>query len=92
MTARRLPHLDPLQRIIVVALLATLAAATARADKPPARLTPVENMTLRKPGAWRDLKIRNDALFEPMDPEDLDVAEGKHTDEFGITLPRSSEP
>ncbi len=31
-------------------------------------------------------EIPNDALFEPMDPEDLDAAEGKHTDEFGITL------
>jgi hypothetical protein len=33
---------------------------------------------------WRE--IPNDALFEPMDPEDLDAAEAKHTDEFGITL------
>jgi hypothetical protein len=37
------------------------------------------------------LKIPNDALFEPMDPDELDAAEGKHTDEFGITLPRSNE-
>ena len=64
----------------------------ARAGKPLARLTPIETLTRRKPGAWRGLKIPNDALFEPMDPEDLDAAEGKHTDEFGITLPRSSEP
>jgi prevent-host-death family protein len=64
----------------------------ARAGKPLARLTPVESMTRRKPGAWRGLKIPNDALFEPMDPEDLDAAEGKHADEFGITLPHASEP
>ena len=64
----------------------------ARAGKPLARLTPVESMTLRKPGAWRGLKIPSDALFEPMDSEDLDAAEGKHTDGFGITLPRSSAP
>ena len=64
----------------------------ARAGKPLPRLTPIESMTRRKPGAWRALKIPNDALFEPMDPEDLDAAEGKHTDEFGLTLRRSSEP
>ena len=64
----------------------------ARAGKPLARLVPIETMTRRKPGAWRGLKIPNDALFEPMDPEDLDAAEGKHTGEFGITLQRSSEP
>jgi len=27
-----------------------------------------------------------------MEPEELDAAEGKHTDDFGITLPRSREP
>src|SRR5262249_51496493 len=64
----------------------------ARAGKPLARLAPVESMTRRKPGAWRGLKISREALLEPMDPEDLDAAEGKHADEFGITLPRSSEP
>jgi prevent-host-death family protein len=64
----------------------------ARAGKPLARLTPVESMTRRRPGAWRGLKIPNDALFEPIDPDELDAAEVKHTDEFGITLPRSNEP
>jgi prevent-host-death family protein len=64
----------------------------ARAGKPLARLTPVESMTRRTPGAWRGLKIPEDALFEPMPPEDLDAAEGKHTEEFGITVRRSSEP
>ena len=64
----------------------------ARAGKPLARLVPMETMTRRKPGAWRGLKIPNDALFTPMDPEDLDAAEGKHTDGFGIAVPRSSEP
>jgi hypothetical protein len=29
-------------------------------------------------------------LLAPMDPEDLDAAEGKFSDEFGISLPRSS--
>jgi prevent-host-death family protein len=64
----------------------------ARAGKPMARLVPIETMTRRKPGAWRGFKISNEALFAPMDPEDVDAAEGKHTDEFGITLRRSSEP
>jgi prevent-host-death family protein len=64
----------------------------ARAGKPLARLTLVESMTQRRPGAWPGLKISNDALFEPIDPDELDAAEIKHTDEFGITLPRSNEP
>jgi prevent-host-death family protein len=64
----------------------------ARAGKPLARLTPVESMGQHRPGAWRGLKIPNDALFEPIDPDELDAAEGQHTDEFGITLPRSNEP
>lgn len=35
----------------------------ARAGKPLARLTPVESMGQHRPGAWRSLKIPNDALF-----------------------------
>ncbi|TMJ47656.1 MAG: type II toxin-antitoxin system Phd/YefM family antitoxin [Alphaproteobacteria bacterium] len=62
----------------------------ARAGKPLARLVPIEQRTRRKSGAWRGWKISNEALLEPMEPEDLDAAEGKHTDEFGIT--RSGEP
>ena len=62
----------------------------ARAGKPLARLVPIETRTRRKSGAWRGWKISNEALLEPMEPEDLDAAEGKHTDEFGIT--RSREP
>jgi hypothetical protein len=52
---------------------------------------PIEKRTRRKSGAWRDWKISNEALLESMEPEDLDAAEGMHTDEFGITLPRSPE-
>ena len=40
----------------------------------------------REPGAWRHLKIPEDIFLEPMDPEDLDAAEGKYTDELGISL------
>jgi prevent-host-death family protein len=63
----------------------------ARAGRPLARLVPIEKQTRRKSGAWRGWKISNEPLLEPIDPEDLDAAEGKHTDEFGITLPRSGE-
>lgn len=63
----------------------------ARAGKPLARLAPVETMQRRTPGAWRHWKVSSDALLEPIEPEDLDAAEGKHTDEFGITDPHASE-
>jgi prevent-host-death family protein len=73
-------------------VLAGEEVVIARAGKPLARLVPVDSVTRRTPGTWRGLKISNEALFEPMDPEDLDAAEGKHTDDFGITLPRSQAP
>jgi prevent-host-death family protein len=60
----------------------------ARAGKPLARLAPLGGPAPRERGAWRGLKIPSEALLAPMDPEDLDAAEGKHTDKFGITLPR----
>jgi prevent-host-death family protein len=63
----------------------------ARAGKPLARLVPVGARAPRKPGAWRHWKVPPEVFLEPMDPEDLDAAEGKYTDEFGITLPRSDE-
>ena len=42
-----------------------------------------------KPGAWRGwgAKIPDDVFLAPMDPEDLDAAEGLNNDEWGITLP-----
>jgi prevent-host-death family protein len=63
----------------------------ARAGKPLAGLVPIEKRRRRKSGAWRDWKISSDALLEPMEPEDLDAAEGKYTDEFGVTRPRSPD-
>ena len=63
----------------------------ARAGKPLARLVPVKEKARRKPGAWRDWKVSADVLLEPMLPEDLDAAEGKYTDRFGITLPHQGE-
>ncbi|HEY2538080.1 MAG TPA: type II toxin-antitoxin system prevent-host-death family antitoxin [Stellaceae bacterium] len=64
----------------------------ARAGKPLARLVPLPQQAKRKPGAWRGWKASAEALLAPMDPEDLDAAEGKFSDEFGITLPRHETP
>jgi prevent-host-death family protein len=60
----------------------------ARAGEPLVRLTPVGQRKPRKPGAWRGWNASPDVLLAPMDDEDLDWAEGKHSDEFGITLPQ----
>jgi prevent-host-death family protein len=49
----------------------------ARAGQPLARLVPVAELMRRKPGAWRHWKVPPELLLEPMDPEDLDAAEGK---------------
>jgi len=50
----------------------------------------VEELKPREKGAWRDWKIPDDIFLEPMEPEDLDAAEGKFADEFGIARPRKS--
>jgi prevent-host-death family protein len=66
----------------------------ARSGKPLARLVPVNPMEPRKPGAWRGwaASIPTEVFLAPLDPEDLDAAEGKFTDDFGITRPRSEKP
>jgi prevent-host-death family protein len=64
----------------------------ARAGKPVARLVPVREQPQRQRGAWRHWKVPPEIFLEPMGPEDLDAAEGKYTDEFGITLPRPDDP
>jgi prevent-host-death family protein len=66
----------------------------ARAGKPLARLTPLTAPRRRKPGAWRGwaATVPTEVFLAPMDAEDLDAAEGKFSDEFGITRPRSDEP
>ncbi len=62
-----------------------------RAGLPIARIVPLAKRAIpasrepRKPGVARHWVIDNDALIAPTDPEDLDAAEGLHTDEFGIT-------
>jgi prevent-host-death family protein len=60
-----------------------------RAGKPVARLVALAAVERRKPGAWRGWRASAEALLAPMDPEDLDAAEGKFSDAFGISLPRS---
>jgi prevent-host-death family protein len=63
----------------------------ARAGKPLARLVPVEELKPREPGIWEGWGacVPTEVFLKPMDPEDLDAAEGKFSDEFGITSPRS---
>jgi prevent-host-death family protein len=64
----------------------------ARAGKPLVRLAPVERREQRKAGAWRGwaVHIPTEVFLAPMDPEDLDAAEGLYTDDFGIARPRSN--
>jgi prevent-host-death family protein len=50
----------------------------ARAGKPLARLVPIGGRGWRKPGAWRHWKVPPEVFLLPMDPEDLDAAEGKY--------------
>jgi len=63
----------------------------ARAGKPLAQLVPVKGAKTRKKGAWRGwgADVPTEVFLAPMDPKDLDAAEGKFSDEFGIALPRS---
>ena len=64
----------------------------ARAGRPIAKLVPLHPAADRKPGLLRDWKLPDDVFLEPMEAEDLDAAEGKFTDEFGISLPRPDKP
>jgi prevent-host-death family protein len=61
----------------------------ARSGEPLAKLTPVKPRRLRKAGAWRGwgASIPTDVFLAPMDPDDLDAAEGKFNDDFGISRP-----
>jgi prevent-host-death family protein len=65
----------------------------ARAGKPLVRLTPVECREQRKAGVWRGwaANIPTEVFLAPMDPEDLDAAEGAYADDSGITRPRSGK-
>jgi hypothetical protein len=48
---------------------------------PPFSVEKGKTPARHKRGAWQDWKIPDDVFLEPMDPEDLDAAEGKFADE-----------
>ena len=57
----------------------------AKAGKPVARITALPRKEPRRPGVARHWVVDDAALLAPTDPEDLDWAEGRYTDEAGIT-------
>ena len=63
----------------------------ARAGEPMARLMPVKRKRREGRGVWRGwgADIPTEFFLADMDPEDLDAAEGKFSDEFGISLPQT---
>jgi prevent-host-death family protein len=65
----------------------------ARAGKPLAKLTPLKRKTRPGRGILRGWSagIPTEVFLAPMDPEDIDAAEGKFSDDFGISLPRADE-
>jgi hypothetical protein len=56
-----------------------------------AMVSKAKPVKLRKPGAWRGwaTSIDDEVFLAPMDPKDLDAAEGLNNDEWGITLPHN---
>jgi prevent-host-death family protein len=65
----------------------------ARAGKPLVRLAPLKLKAREGRGVWRGwaADVPTEVFLAPMDSEDLDAAEGKFSDEFGISLPRSDD-
>lgn len=65
----------------------------ARAGEPMARLMPLKQKKRRGRGILRGwaANIPTEVFLADMDPEDLDAAEGKFTDEFGISLPHPED-
>ncbi len=57
----------------------------ARAGRPVARLAPLREREPRRPGGASHWNIPDDLFLEPMDKADLDAAEGRHADAYGIT-------
>jgi prevent-host-death family protein len=58
----------------------------AKAGKPVVKLVPVK-LEPRRPGTAKHWKIPHDLFLEPMSEEELAIAEGSLTDEYGISLP-----
>lgn len=50
-----------------------------------ARITALPRKEPRRPGVARHWVLDNDALLAPIDPEDLNAADGLHTDDLGVT-------
>ena len=65
----------------------------ARAGKPLARLAPLKPRKREGRGAWRGwgADVPTEVFLATMDRKDLDAAEGKFSDEFGISLPRPDD-
>jgi prevent-host-death family protein len=65
----------------------------ARKGEPLARLAPVNRKARQGRGVWRGwaASVPTEVFLAPMDDEDLDAGEGKFSDEFGISLPRSND-
>jgi prevent-host-death family protein len=49
----------------------------ARSGTPMAKLMPLKRKVRQGRGVWRHWKIPDDLFLEPMDPEDIDAAQGK---------------
>jgi hypothetical protein len=66
-----------------------MASCLRRRELDPTMAFETRKMKRRKPGAWRGwaASVPTEVLLAPMDPEDLDAAEGLNNDEWGITLP-----
>lgn len=62
----------------------------ARAGEPMARLTPLKRKKREGRGVWRGWgwDVPTEVFLAEMDPEDLDAAEGKFSDDFCISLPQ----
>ena len=56
----------------------------AKAGKPMARLVPMAEQGPRPFGIAGHWKIPEDLFLEPIEAVELDAAEGKHSDDFGI--------
>ena len=56
----------------------------ARAGKPIARLVPIPEQERRPFGIARHWKLPEDLFLEPTEAEELDAAEGAHSNDFGI--------
>jgi prevent-host-death family protein len=57
----------------------------ARAGRPVARLTSLVDAAPRRAGVARHWVLDDAALIAPSDPEEIEWAEGAHTDQVGLS-------